>query len=80
LISQTETVRESKAALDAAIAAKMTALIVSKDRDLKRQTAALKATQDAIAECEKGIAEVDKAQLDMLEASRGDKADKPPKK
>lgn len=73
---------ESKAALDAAIASKMPALITSKDKDLKRQTAALKATQDAIAECEKGIAEVDKAQLDMLEAARAENAEKakPPKK
>lgn len=78
LSSQMETVVQSKAALDAAIAAAMPALVSAKDRDLKRQTAALKATQDAIGECRKGILELDKAQLDMLEAARQENAEKAP--
>lgn len=69
---------ESKKALDAAIASKMSALITSKDRDLKRQTSALAATNAAIEEVERGIAEIDKAQLDLLEAARAENKEAPP--
>lgn len=81
LKGQQEILLQSKAALDAAVAAKMVSLVESCAARIKRQSDAAARTQAQIVELESAIREADNAaQMDLVNAQEHDRLEEADRK
>lgn len=71
---------ESKEALDAALANQLPAMAAACDARVKRQAAAVSATQAAILEIESKVKDIEAKQLDLVNAANKETESAPPRK